>query len=172
MAKLTDTEFRIIKDLNPELKTNMIPPGGYTLRVPFKCGEIWAAKKDSIYDVIAQLNPAPEAPKDNGTSPITKSKYNNTSSDKAPSGTVLLYHTVRSGEVVGKIAEKYHVSASSISRWNNLRRYRIRVGQKLKIYAPARYASSAKSKSKSTTKSTPVKLKPGQKYHTVPVSNK
>ena len=165
IAKLTDTEFRIIKDLNPELKTNKVPPGGYTLRVPFKTGEIWAAKSDSIYEVIAQMNPDPEAPKDNGTSPITKSKYSNTSSDKAPSGTVLLYHTVRSGEVVGKIAERYHVSASSISRWNNLRRYRIRVGQKLKIYAPARYAS--KSKKKSTTTSKPVKIKPGQKYHTV-----
>lgn len=167
LAKLTDTEFRILKDLNPELKSNKVPPGGYSLRVPFKCGEIWAAKKDSITEVIAQMNPNPPAPKIKGTSPITKSAYSSSSSaDNAPSGTVLMYHTVRSGEVVGKIAERYHVSASSVSRWNGLRRYRIRVGQKLKIYAPARYASSAKKKSTKKT-SAPVKLKPGQKYHTV-----
>lgn len=168
LAKLTDTEYRILKDLNPELKTNKIPPGGYTLRVPFKCGEIWAAKKDSIYEVIAQMDPNPTAPKDAGVSPITKTKYSSGSStnDNAPGGTVLVYHTVRSGEVVGKIAEKYHVSASSISRWNNLRRYRISVGQKLKIYAPARYASAASKKS-STKATTPVKIQPGQKTHTV-----
>lgn len=46
----------------------------------------------------------------------------------------LKIHTVKRGETLGHIAEKYHVRASDIRRWNDLRGSLIRVGQKLKIY--------------------------------------
>jgi len=78
--------------------------------------------------------------------------------DSRPSGTstaqgVLVYHKVRPGDVVGKLATKYHVSAKQIQSWNSLRGYTIKSGQNLKIYVPERYANVEKSSTKTATAS-------------------
>ena len=44
-----------------------------------------------------------------------------------------VYHTVESGDVLGIIAEKYHVSVADIMNWNNLNSTVIYIGQKLQI---------------------------------------
>ncbi len=45
-----------------------------------------------------------------------------------------VYHRIRRGETLSTIAERYHVYASSIRRWNHLSSNRIFAGKKLKIY--------------------------------------
>ena len=45
-------------------------------------------------------------------------------------------HTVKSGETLGKIAQKYKCSVTDLKRWNNLQSTTIKVGQKLKVYPP------------------------------------
>ncbi|MEE4256933.1 MAG: LysM peptidoglycan-binding domain-containing protein [Bacteroidales bacterium] len=50
----------------------------------------------------------------------------------APNGT----HTVRSGENLGLIANKYGCSVSQLKAWNNLSRSTIHPGQKLKVRKP------------------------------------
>jgi membrane-bound lytic murein transglycosylase D len=42
-------------------------------------------------------------------------------------------HTVRAGETLSEIGERYHVSVSQLRSWNGLRGNTIRVGQKLRI---------------------------------------
>jgi membrane-bound lytic murein transglycosylase D len=42
-------------------------------------------------------------------------------------------HTVRSGETLSEIGERYHVSAAQLRAWNGLRNNTIRVGQRLRI---------------------------------------
>jgi len=44
-----------------------------------------------------------------------------------------IYYTVRKGDSLGKIAQKYKVSVSQLKKWNKLKRDRINVGQKLVI---------------------------------------
>ena len=44
-----------------------------------------------------------------------------------------VYHTVVSGDVLGIIAEKHHVSVADIMNWNNLKSTVIYIGQKLQI---------------------------------------
>jgi membrane-bound lytic murein transglycosylase D len=85
-----------------------------------------------------------------------------------------IVHRVRSGDVLGRIAQRYHVRVTDLKRWNNLRSNTIRVGQKLNVWTNNRaYASVAKSKSStSTISSTPVVAKKsivvnGTKYHIV-----
>lgn len=74
-------------------------------------------------------------------------------------------HRVRSGDVLGRIAQRYHVRVSDIKKWNNLRSNTIRVGQKLNIWlVPSSYTASAKV-SKPTIKQTMVEN--GTKYHIV-----
>ena len=43
-------------------------------------------------------------------------------------------HIVKKGETLGHIAEKYHVRARDIRKWNGIRGSTIRVGQRLTIY--------------------------------------
>lgn len=43
-------------------------------------------------------------------------------------------YTVKSGDTLSKIAQKYHVKVSDIKKWNNLKSDLIRENQKLKIY--------------------------------------
>ena len=45
-------------------------------------------------------------------------------------------YTVRSGDVLGKIADRNNVKVSQIKQWNNLRSDRIDIGQKLILYVP------------------------------------
>lgn len=45
-----------------------------------------------------------------------------------------LRYRVRSGDYLGRIAERYGVGVSSIKRWNNLRSNNLRIGQYLTIY--------------------------------------
>jgi LysM repeat protein len=47
------------------------------------------------------------------------------------------YYKIKSGDTIGEIAELYHVSASSIRRWNRLRSNKIIAGKTLKIYSDA-----------------------------------
>ena len=82
----------------------------------------------------------------------------------APAGTEAIYYTVKSGDVVGLIADWFDVRTSDLQYWNNIKRNMIRVGQKLVIYVPKakadhyravaqRHGSSAASVKPATTAS-------------------
>jgi len=43
------------------------------------------------------------------------------------------FHTIKSGEALGKIADKYNVSISDLRKWNKIKGNTIYAGQKLKI---------------------------------------
>ena len=45
-------------------------------------------------------------------------------------------HTVKSGETLAKIAQKYKCSVNDLKKWNNLKSNTIKIGQKLKVYPP------------------------------------
>ena len=51
-------------------------------------------------------------------------------------GKAKVIYTVKSGDNVGYISSWFHVRASDLRYWNNIRRDLIRVGQKLVIYVP------------------------------------
>ena len=76
-------------------------------------------------------------------------RWSESDAGSAPAGSRV--HTVRSGETLGRIANKYRVSVANLRSWNNLSSNNIRVGQKLKVGGSA--TSKAKS-SKSTKGST------------------
>ena len=48
-------------------------------------------------------------------------------------------HRVKSGDYLGKIANRYGCSVSKIRKWNNLKNDNIRVGQKLILYVRPDY---------------------------------
>ena len=83
----------------------------------------------------------------NVSPPVTRASNTvNTSNttSRVRSGTRVVY-TVRRGDTIGEIAEKYNVRTSQIRSWNNIRGSRINVGQKLTLYVPNRGSSNTAS---------------------------
>ncbi len=58
--------------------------------------------------------------------------------------TVKKYHKVKSGETLSQIAGKYHVSVSSLKKWNHLSSSHIRAGQKIVVQVTVQNAVSTK----------------------------
>lgn len=74
----------------------------------------------------------------------------------APKAVPPKYHTVRSGDTLSAIADKYDVSVTQVKSWNSLKSDKILVGQKLKVGAGssgAAVASGSSSAPKSTASS-------------------
>ena len=57
-----------------------------------------------------------------------------------------MVYTVKSGDVIGKIAEKFNVRLSDLKYWNGMTRDRINIGQKLTVYVPHNKVDHYKSK--------------------------
>jgi membrane-bound lytic murein transglycosylase D len=165
LAAVTGTDFYLLKDLNPELKLDIVPYSAepYILRVPMRTGQFYAAYRDSINLRLAMVDPDTVriAYDTNAISKLTSRAFEQ-EDKKAPiiaSGTstqngVLVYHKVRSGDVVGSLAAKYHVSTKQIQSWNGLHGYNIKVGQQLKVYVPERYANVTPTKAEPTAVAT------------------
>ncbi|ACF46376.1 Lytic transglycosylase catalytic [Prosthecochloris aestuarii DSM 271] len=67
-------------------------------------------------------------------------------SSKPSSAPSIVYHKVRKGESLIRIAKRYKVSVSNLASWNNLgRRRTIYAGQKLKIYGRGSGSTSSSS---------------------------
>lgn len=168
-SEVTSADFYFMKDLNPELQRDIVPYSSkpYTLRVPMAVGQLVAIDREAIFAQIVQGNPdtVKTVYASNKVSPLTNKPYKAVKKTGATTGSGnLVYHKVRSGETVSGIAAKYGVSYRKLSSWNGLRRYRIKPGQRLKVYVASnsRYAKASKAKTKPVTK-----VVNGAKYYTV-----
>lgn len=169
IAKLTGADLDELRYLNPELKLERIPFSDqpYVLRVPTEVATYFAKYPRSLR---ADYGKRREMARPNVTL-VSHQSSSASSSYRPPKGTQLYYHEVKGGEVVGQIADRYGVSARSVAAWNGLYRYRIKVGQKLKIYTtPAKAAAAANYRP--PTQSPPTKPAPqvasgDGSYHTV-----
>ena len=62
-----------------------------------------------------------------------------------------VYYTIRPGDNLGTIAEKYRVSVSQIKYWNNIRGTKIVAGKKLVIYPGRSYKNNVSTKKNTVT---------------------
>ncbi len=170
LAELSDAlavDLDLLRNHNPELKLDRIPytAESYVLRVPPETAVRYASQERELRGKYGQkrdqLPPEVAARYAAESAASTSSARSTSTSDYSPpAGTILVYYTVRNGDVVGSIAEKYGVSARQIANWNNLRRYRIRVGQKLKIYTTQQKAEQAGARTAQERRQASVTLAP------------
>jgi membrane-bound lytic murein transglycosylase D len=122
-----------IEFLNPQYRLGIIPvvkDEVYALRLPVDMIGKFVANEEAIYAYAAKEFNKREKPLPEVLRQDSKIRYK-----------------VRSGDYLGKIANKYGVRVSQIKRWNGLRGTSLKVGQRLTIH-PRKPSSTAPKKSK------------------------
>lgn len=112
-----------IKKLNTGLRRGVLPETdkGYALIIPADLKPVIEVNRKSILDSAAKV----------GKEEIQYLARNTVGSTY---GRDKFVHIVRSGDVLGTIAERYKVRVSDIRTWNNLSGNTIRIGQRLSIW--------------------------------------
>ena len=139
VSELTGAPLEELQSLNPQYRHNIIPGNDreYILRIPYKFTDAFIAHEDSLHRHKDSIY----------FNPLTIKKIKD-----GGDGQRIVYR-VKSGDYLGKIANKYRVSVTQIRRWNNLKSTEIRVGQILYIYGSAAPSSSSSSSSSSSASS-------------------
>lgn len=141
VSELTGAPEQELKNLNPQYRHEIVPGNerDYILRIPYTYANSFIDNEDSLYTYKA----------DEFFNPVVIKKIKDGGDGER------IIHRVRSGEVLGRIAMRYHVTVRQIKRWNNLRSDNIRIGQRLVIYRGGNgpSASSASSSSVSSASS-------------------
>jgi membrane-bound lytic murein transglycosylase D len=121
--------FEDLQKLNPALKKNVLPAHvNYAIRIPSDLYPYFAQNRIAILDSSSK-NCEVEIV-------LVKTEIaKSTSSEKRK-----IIYTVKSGDVLGKIASKHNVSVANIKSWNKISGTTIRQGQRLIIYKKGAYA--------------------------------
>lgn len=134
--KVFGTDMELLTFLNPQYKLKIIPvikDRSYTLTLPKFMSGTFVSNEAQVYAYAEQQEASREKP---------LPKYFE-ASDR-------IRYRVRSGDYLGKIANRYGVSVSSIKRWNGLRSNNLRIGQRLTIYPKRAVATASPSKKSGT----------------------
>ncbi|MFC7356157.1 LysM peptidoglycan-binding domain-containing protein [Jejudonia soesokkakensis] len=135
VAQVANLDLAELEFLNPSYKLNIIPvikDENYMLRLPVDKIGAFVSNEDAIYAFAQQEFEKREKPLPQLTEHSSRIRYR-----------------VKSGDYLGKIAEKYGVSVGNIKRWNGLRSNSLRVGQRLTIH-PMKPSSATLKKESST----------------------
>lgn len=119
VAQLSQVPQETLEFLNPEYSLGLIPyieERAYYLRMPISDIGLVVENQDSLYalaeaDFAQRERPLPELVDQNNR----------------------IRYRVKSGDYLGKIANKYGVTVAKIKRWNGLKSTRLRIGQRLTI---------------------------------------
>ena len=149
ISKVSGVDKEMLQFLNPSYKLDIIPyveDEDYSLRLPRSGVGLFVNNEDRIYNFAkTEL-----VEKENEFPSFVEAE------DK-------VRYKVKSGDFLGRIADKYGVDISSIKSWNNLKSNNLRVGQYLTIYPrkPLSIAATAVAKSKSNSTPTTYTVKSG-----------
>lgn len=120
VAVVTNMDISELEFLNPAYKLGIIPViegKNYTLRLPLHAIGRFVQNEEAIYAYAESEFNKREKPLPRYVDQNDRIRYR-----------------VRSGDYLGKIAERYGVSVRQIRNWNGLKNNNIRVGQRLTIY--------------------------------------
>lgn len=122
LSDILDVSTEELQFLNPSYKRDFIPVVAgkkHYLRLPLDKIALFASNEEKIYAYAKHDFDKREKPFEKQNTAYVASGYQ--------------YHTVRKGENLGAIANKYSVSVTQLKKWNGLKSNNINIGKKLKI---------------------------------------
>ncbi|MCF0175919.1 MAG: LysM peptidoglycan-binding domain-containing protein, partial [Bacteroidales bacterium] len=137
-----------LRNLNPQYIHDIVPgteDKPYLLKLPYSYINSFVDAEDSLYTYKDSLyfGLGKSDGKALAKDPNAKSSY-------TPASSTFTY-TVKSGDTLGAIASRNHVTINQIKSWNNLKSNTIRVGQKLKIQGKGSSVSTSSGSSSSSS---------------------
>ena len=120
VAKLTNLDKEELEFLNPSYKLGIIPvikDENYMLRLPLTHVGAFVNNEEAIYTFVQEEQQEAEKPMPELYKQPEKIRYR-----------------VKSGDYLGRIADRYGVGVSQIKSWNGMRSNTVKVGQNLIIY--------------------------------------
>ena len=134
IATVTNLPIEEIEFLNPAYKLGVIPylkDEKYYLRLPIDQTGVFVNNESAVYAYAQAEFDKKEKPLPELLEQSSQVRYR-----------------VKSGDYLGKIANKYGVSVRNLKRWNNLRSNNLKIGQRLTIHPRKLPSSSGSSSSK------------------------
>lgn len=105
-----------LAELNPQLRHQILPPTTFSLRVP-------AGTKTNFNNAIASID----------VTQLPTNLASNTKGGGGNSSPGYIYHTIKSGETLSVIANKYKTTTAAIMKLNGMKKTTIVAGQKIKV---------------------------------------
>ena len=145
VAEVLQIPIEKLRELNPQYKKDIIPANYnmLSLMLPAEYITQFIILKDSIFNYKDSVF----------FSSIRPSQYDiQNNNSKVSSGEVRLSYTIKSGDNIGKIANRFNVTIADIKSWNNIKKNRLIAGKKLIIYvaedSAGKYKKHLKTKNK------------------------
>jgi membrane-bound lytic murein transglycosylase D len=145
ISEIIGVDEEVLTTLNPSYKLDIIPfikDRNYAVRLPSNKIVDFLDKEKEIYALADTDDAQREKP---------LPKY--FEMDKR------IRYKVRSGDYLGKIANKFGVRVSDLKRWNSLKSSRLKIGQRLSVY-PKKFNFSSKKSSKNKVIQSTIKVSP------------
>lgn len=132
-----NVSIEMLQFLNPEYKLDIVPfvkGKNYSVRLPKEFVNIFVKNESDIYALAAEEEAKREKPLPKYFEMNQRVRYK-----------------VRSGDYLGRIANRYGVRVSDIKKWNGMRTTNLRVGQRITIYPKRLNFTVAKTSSKKSS---------------------
>ena len=154
ISELLDISEEQLEFLNPIYKLKVIPfeaDEPHYLRLPKNKMGLFVSNEEKIYAYLNYLETYKEKTKSEFIATASKdsiaSNADSTYVSKPKFERKTQFHTIKSGESLGKIADKYNVSITELKKWNSIKGNTIQAGKKLKIYSDKKVIVKTESKS-------------------------
>ncbi len=143
IADATGLPVDLLSYLNPVYKKGIIPDGdeSYALRLPSNKINTYLTNLENIFK-SSEPDATAMVTEEDG-SPIDPTTY--------VSKVVKKYHTVKRGEHLSTIANRYCCTSTDIKRWNKLRSTKIHSGQKLLVFVTSKQKVEPRAAVETTT---------------------
>lgn len=139
IAQLLDMPVQQLQFLNPIYKLDVIPyeaDKAHYLRLPKDKVALFTSNESGVYAYIDHLESKRERPtwtRDRDTVRQTQTAVATRTTYKKKSSLQYKSHTVKRGDNLGEISNKYGVSVAELKKWNKIKGNNIMPGQRLKI---------------------------------------
>jgi membrane-bound lytic murein transglycosylase D len=159
ISDLLDVPVAQLQLLNPSYKMNVIPAyqdQAHFLRLPKEKIAVFASNEDKIYAYVQRDMDFRERPFQ-----VTKAIVMNDTLNYSIQRITLpktKYYTVRRGDNLGEIADKYNVSIVDLKKWNKLKSNTVARGKSLKIITNESVVRTVKKEPKNNKASLEIQL--------------
>ncbi len=143
IADATNLPVDLISYLNPIYKKGIIPDGdeSYALRLPSNKINTYLANVENIFSSSEPQLTAMVTGDDD--LPLDPTTY--------VSKVIKKYHTVKRGEGIASIANRYNCSSKDLKRWNKLRSTKLHSGQRLTVFVTTKQKIEQKPSTKTAS---------------------